>query len=164
MTADSPHRDTVLRSHEVPVLMYHGIADATTTESKLAVAPWVFADQMAYLGDAGFTSITAGDLAASLANGGAGLPERPVVVTFDDGYGDFYDRALPLLKQHGLVGTIFQTTGWVGLTDKVKRMLDWRELAEVAECGIEVGAHTYRHPQLDQLPEKAVREELYAPK
>jgi peptidoglycan/xylan/chitin deacetylase (PgdA/CDA1 family) len=164
MTAVSPPRVPVLRSHEVPVLMYHEIADATITESKLAVAPEVFADHMAYLDDAGFTSITAGELARSLARGGAGLPERPVVVTFDDGYGDFYDLALPLLKQHGLVATVFQTTGWVGLTDKVKRMLNWRELAEVAECGIEIGAHTYRHPQLDQLPEKAVREELYAPK
>ncbi|HEX3712317.1 MAG TPA: polysaccharide deacetylase family protein [Trebonia sp.] len=164
MTAASPPRVRALRSHEVPVLMYHEIADATITKSKLAVDPGVFADQMAYLSDAGFTSITAGELATSLAHGGAGLPERPVVVTFDDGYGDFYDHAVPLLKQHGLVATVFQTTGWVGLTDKVKRMMNWRELAEVAEAGMEVGAHTYRHPQLDQLSEKAAREELYGPK
>jgi peptidoglycan/xylan/chitin deacetylase (PgdA/CDA1 family) len=164
MTAVSPPRVPVTRYHEVPVLMYHEIADVTITQSKLAVAPEVFADHMAYLSDAGFTSITAGDLARSIAHGGAGLPERPVVVTFDDGYGDFYDHAVPLLKQHGLVATVFQTTGWVGLTDKVKRMMNWRELAEVAGWGMEVGAHTYRHPQLDQLSEKSVREELYGPK
>jgi peptidoglycan/xylan/chitin deacetylase (PgdA/CDA1 family) len=118
---------------------------------------------MAYLSDSGFTSLSAGALAGMLAEGGAGLPERPVVVTFDDGYGDFYDDALPLLKQHGLSATVFQTTGWVGL-DKVKRMMNWRELAEMAECGIEIGAHTYRHPQLDQLSAKALREELFGPK
>lgn len=148
----------------VPVLMYHEIAHAATTQSKLAVTPELFADQMAYLSDQGFTSLTAGGLAAILADGGRGLPERPVVVTFDDGYGDFYDQALPLLKQHGLTGTVFQTTGWVGLTDQVKRMMNWRELGEVAESGIEIGAHTYRHLQLDQLPEKAVRNEIFGPK
>jgi peptidoglycan/xylan/chitin deacetylase (PgdA/CDA1 family) len=156
MTPISPPR--------VPVLMYHEIADAAATSSKLAVAPEVFADQMTYLSDAGFNSLTAGDLAAILADGGNGLPERPVAVTFDDGYGDFYDHALPLLKQHGLVSTIFVTTGWIGLDGKAKRMLNWRELDEAVHCGTEVGAHTYRHPQLDQLPERELREELYSPK
>jgi peptidoglycan/xylan/chitin deacetylase (PgdA/CDA1 family) len=156
MTPISPPR--------VPVLMYHEIADSCATPSKLAVAPEVFADQMAYLSDAGFTSITAGDLAASLSDGGPALPERPVAVTFDDGYGDFYDHALPLLKQHGLVSTVFVTTGWIGLDGKAKRMLSWRELDEAVNCGTEIGAHTYRHPQLDQLPEKELREELYGPK
>jgi peptidoglycan/xylan/chitin deacetylase (PgdA/CDA1 family) len=156
MTAVSPVR--------VPVLMYHEIAEVTTTDSKLAVGPAAFADQMAYLGQGGFTAVSASQLAASLAPGGDALPEHPVAITFDDGYGDFYDYALPLLKQHGLMATVFQTTGWVGLTDQVKRMLNWRELSEVAECGMEIGAHTYRHPQLDQLPEKAVREELHGPK
>ena len=148
----------------VPVLMYHEIADEATSPDKMAVAPEVFGEQMAYLREAGFTSLTAGELAGILARGGTGLPARPVVLTFDDGYGDFYDHALPLLKQNALTATIFQTTGWVGLTDKVKRMMNWRELAEVAECGIEVGAHTYRHPQLDQVSDKDLHEELTGPK
>ena len=108
-------------SPRVPVLMYHEIADAATTDSKLAVAPDVFADQLSYLAETGFTAITAARLAACLADGGQGLPKRAVVLTFDDGYGDFYDDALPLLKQHGLIATVFQTTGWVGLTDQAKR-------------------------------------------
>src|SRR5690349_14003799 len=144
----------------VPVLMYHEIADAKVTPSRLAVSPEDFAEQLGYLREAGFTSVTAGDLAAALAGEGKTLPERPVVLTFDDGYGDFYDNALPLMKQHGFNGTLFMTTGWAGMSDDTKRMLDWRELAEVAEAGIEVCGHTVKHPQLDQLPPRQLREEL----
>jgi peptidoglycan/xylan/chitin deacetylase (PgdA/CDA1 family) len=156
MTAASPHR--------VPVLMYHEIADATATSSPLAVAPDVFADQLAYLHDAGFHTLTAGELAAFLTDGVGQLPERPVVLTFDDGYGDFYTEALPLMKQRGYTGTLFQTTGWVGKEGEAKRMLNWRELAELNDAGVEIGAHTVRHPQLDQLPEKELRDELYISK
>jgi peptidoglycan/xylan/chitin deacetylase (PgdA/CDA1 family) len=148
----------------VPVLMYHEIADASATPSRLAVDPETFASQVAYLHDAGFTAITAGALAEILDGGAAALPERPVVLTFDDGYGDFYDQALPLLKQFGHTGTVFQTTGWVEAKDAEKRMLNWHELAEIAAAGIEIGAHTYTHPQLDQLPDGQLHEELYGPK
>src|ERR1700741_4081667 len=113
MTAVSPLR--------VPVLMYHEIADIAATPSRLAVSPDVFADQLAYLGDAGFNAVTAGELSAILAGGGGELPERPVVLTFDDGYGDFYSQALPLLKQHGFTGTLFMTTGWIGKEGEKKR-------------------------------------------
>jgi peptidoglycan/xylan/chitin deacetylase (PgdA/CDA1 family) len=148
----------------VPVLMYHEIADASATPSRLAVTPEDFAEQLGYLREAGFNSVTAGELASNLAGEGGELPDRPVVLTFDDGYGDFYDNALPLLKQHGFNGTLFMTTGWAGLRDEHKRMLNWRELAEVAEAGIEVGGHTVEHPQLDQLPAERLHEELYASK
>jgi peptidoglycan/xylan/chitin deacetylase (PgdA/CDA1 family) len=148
----------------VPVLMYHEITDVSTTLSRLAVAPEVFADQVAYLQDAGFTAITAGALSAILAGGAGELPERPVVLTFDDGYGDFYSHALPLLKQYGHTATVFQTTGWVGLEGTEKRIMNWREIAEVAEAGIEFGAHTIKHPQLDRLPDGELHEELYVSK
>jgi peptidoglycan/xylan/chitin deacetylase (PgdA/CDA1 family) len=86
------------------------------------------------------------------------------VLTFDDGYSDFYSQALPLLKQHGFTGTLFMTTDWIGQEGEGKRMLDWRELAEIEQAGIEIGAHSCKHPQLDQLPENLIREELYVSK
>ena len=151
---------TVVEPPRIPVLMYHEIADVMATPSKLAVAPEVFADQLAYLSDAGYTTLTAGELAGILSDGRRPLPERPVVLTFDDGYGDFYDHALPLLKQHAMTATVFTTTGWIGLSGKAKRMLNWREIDEVIENGVEIGAHTIKHPQLDQLPHRQLREEL----
>jgi peptidoglycan/xylan/chitin deacetylase (PgdA/CDA1 family) len=148
----------------VPVLMYHEITDASATLSRLAVAPEVFADQVAYLQDAGFTAITAGTLSAILAGGAGELPERPVVLTFDDGYGDFYSHALPLLKQYGHTATLFQTTGWVGTSLGSRRMLTWRELSEIAEAGIEIGAHSHVHPEFDRLSDDKLRDELDGPK
>lgn len=151
---------------QVPVLMYHEIADTAESSSPLAVAPDVFANQLAYLRDAGFNTVTAGELAAFLADGKGALPERPIVLTFDDGYGNFYTNGLPVIKQNGFTGTLFQTTGWVGkdADEESSRMLNWRELAESEQAGIEIGAHTVRHPQLDLLPEKELREELTASK
>lgn len=155
---------TAVSPLQVPVLMYHEIADAAATSSRLAVSPDVFADQVAYLHDEGFTTVTAGALSAFLADGVGELPERPVVLTFDDGYGDFYTHALPVLKAREYTATLFQTTGWIGKEGEIKRMLNWRELAEIEQAGIEIGAHTVRHPQLDQLPENLLREELSASK
>jgi len=148
-------------SLRVPVLMYHEVS-GNPLHGKMAVAPEVFADQLGYLRDAGFTAITAGTLAAALADGTSELPERPVVITFDDGYGDFYIQAMPLLKQHDMVSTMFMTADWAGMGDSERRMLTWSELSEMAECGTEIGGHTCRHPQLDQLPEPELREELHA--
>lgn len=152
MTAASPHR--------VPVLMYHEIADAQATSSPLAVAPDVFAGQLGYLRDAGFNTLTAGELAAFLADGAGELPERPVVLTFDDGYLDFHTHGLPVIKRNGFTATLFMTTGGMGDPSMDKPMLDWRQLAEVQQAGIEIGAHTVTHPKLDILPEKDLWEEL----
>ena len=158
MTAVSPAR--------VPVLMYHEIAEASETGSSLAVSPATFAAQLGYLRSAGFTAITASELSASLAGDMGKLPDRPIVLTFDDGYGDFHSRALPALDHHGCTATLFVTTGWLQDADlrlaAPGRMLTGTQLTEVAGAGVEIGAHTRRHPQLDQLPRKLAREELHA--
>jgi peptidoglycan/xylan/chitin deacetylase (PgdA/CDA1 family) len=151
-------------SLKVPVLMYHEITDVTASPSPLTVTPEAFADQLAYLRDAGFTAVSAGALAKILADGTEARPERPVVLTFDDGYADFYSRALPLLKQYGHTATLFQTTGWVGTSLGSRRMLTWRELSEIAEAGIEIGAHSHVHPEFDRLSDDKLRDELDGPK
>lgn len=146
--------------HRIPVLMYHEIADAATTSSPLAVAPDVFADQMAYLRDAGFNTLTAGELAAFLSDGVGELPERPVVLTFDDGYRDLYTHGLPVITRNGFTATLFMTTGGIENGGQETAMLNWHELTELKQAGIEIGAHTVTHPKLDILPEKELREEL----
>jgi peptidoglycan/xylan/chitin deacetylase (PgdA/CDA1 family) len=148
----------------VPILMYHEIAPPTETRSRLAVSPENFAAQLGYLRSAGFTTLTAAELSARLTAGAGRLPDRPVVLTFDDGYADFHRRAMPVLAQHGFTATLFVTTGWEQDADMRRsapgRMLTRTQLAEVAAAGIELGAHTRSHPQLDLLPGPLVREEL----
>jgi peptidoglycan/xylan/chitin deacetylase (PgdA/CDA1 family) len=148
--------------------MYHEIAEAAETGSRLAVSPETFAAQLGYLRGAGFTTITASELSATLAGDGGKLPDRPIVLTFDDGYADFHSRALPALDHYGATATLFVTTGWVQDADMrlaaPGRMLNRTQIAEVAGAGVEIGAHTRRHPQLDQLPPNLVREELHSSK
>jgi peptidoglycan/xylan/chitin deacetylase (PgdA/CDA1 family) len=148
-----------------PVLMYHEIAARPETASRLAVPPEAFAAQLEFLATNGFTTVTASRLAAALATG-APLPERTVVLTFDDGFADFHHRALPLLCRYGFTATVFVTTGWVadaGQHSAGRRpgpMLSWSQIAEAAAAGIEIGAHSHQHPQLDQLRTGRLQTEL----
>ena len=153
----------------VPVLMYHQIAQPPETASRLAVSPGAWAAQLAHLHDGGYTTVTAAELSASLRQPGR-LPERTVVLTFDDGFEDFHGRALPLLNRYGFTATVFVTTGWVQDAGPLPagrrpgRMLSWSQICEAAAAGIEVAAHSRLHPQLDQLPPGLLREELYTSK
>ena len=154
----------------VPILMYHEIAPASETSSRLAVPPEAFAEQVGYLRDAGFETVTAAHLAEIMAGRPGRLPDRPVVLTFDDGFEDFHRRAMPVLERAGFTATVFVTTGWVqdagshAATRRPGRMLSWSQIAEAAQAGMEVGAHSWQHPQLDQLRGLVLREELYASK
>lgn len=149
---------------DVPVLMYHEITTSPFGSARLAVSPKSFTDQIGYLHDAGFASVTAGDVAAAAA-GEQELPPRPIALTFDDGFADFHNVALPVLQKYGFTATVFVTTGWI--RDAHHRsssapgpMLSWSQLSDLVGTGIEVAAHSHQHPQLDQLVSSAAREEL----
>jgi peptidoglycan/xylan/chitin deacetylase (PgdA/CDA1 family) len=150
----------------IPVLMYHSVTDCPAAATgRLSVRPAVLAAQLGYLRQQGFTTLTFSRLAAALRDG-AVLPPRPVVLTFDDGYADFHEAALPLLIRYGAVATVFVTTGWVADAAEhaagtpLGRMLSWNQIAEVSAAGFEVGAHSHSHAQLDQLPDAALHREL----
>lgn len=150
----------------VPILMYHQVAGPGETAGRLAVPSAAFAAQLHYLHEQGFTTLTAGAAARALAAGGRELPARPVALTFDDGYADFHTQVLPALQRYGFTATLFVTTGWIedagqhAAGRRPGRMLTWSQLAEAAAAGIEIGAHSHRHPQLDQLPHRLLRPEL----
>jgi len=150
----------------IPILVYHEISAPPEAEfSRLAVTPQAFATQLEYLVEHGFTTLTASEITGALA-AGAPLPGRAVVLTFDDGFADFHERALPLLRRYGCTATLFVTTGWIADAGRRAagpgpgRMLTWSQIVEAAADGIEIGAHSHTHPQLDQLGRKRLRAEL----
>ncbi|CAL2062335.1 MULTISPECIES: polysaccharide deacetylase family protein [Streptomyces] len=148
----------------VPVLMYHSVATAPSAATRtLSVTPDAFAEQMSLIGELGSTPVTTAELAAHWRDGRP-LPARPVLITFDDGYEGVHRHALPLLARHGFPATLFVSTGWLrGAYDTgggLDTMLDWHQVRRLADSGVEIGGHSHTHPQLDQLDEAALAEEL----
>jgi peptidoglycan/xylan/chitin deacetylase (PgdA/CDA1 family) len=153
---------------DVPVLMYHSIAaDAAPRFRRFAVHPNEFAAQMDYLAAEGYHPMTAADLVAC-RSAGQPSPPRPVVLTFDDAFTDFYNTALPVLRRHGFRATLFIPTGYIGRTagwlnrcgEADRKVLSWQALRDIAAEGVEMASHSHTHPQLDRLPAASVREEL----
>ncbi|MFK4069049.1 polysaccharide deacetylase family protein [Streptomyces sp. NPDC029674] len=149
----------------VPILMYHSVArvpNAATRE--LSVSPDAFERQMKTLAERGCTPLTTAQLAAAWRSPGRSLPERPVLITFDDGYEGVHRYALPVLAGHGFASTLFVSTGWLrGKHDTggaLDRMLDWDQVRELAAAGAEIGGHSHTHPELDQLDDDELRFEL----
>lgn len=160
------------REQRVPALMYHEITTEPLLPGHLAVSPADFAQQIGYLAGGQYTTLRAADV-ARLRRSGESMPSRPVLLTFDDGFADVHDRALPLLAGQGVTATLYVTTGWIrggegpraaGSQQTISLpgtgMLSWSQIGEIAAAGIEIGAHTQTHPQLDQLGPQALRREL----
>lgn len=154
----------------IPILMYHAVSDDPSAAVRtLSVRPGMLAAQLALLRAENFTVLTFTGLARALRNGDA-LPERPIVLTFDDGYADFHSQALPVLEKFGFTATVFVTTGWIADAGKYAAgtalgpMLSWSQIREVAMAGVEIGAHSHGHPQLDQISRSQLRDELATPK
>lgn len=154
---------------KVPILMYHSISHTTNRKFKqFTVAPSLFAEQMAYLHQHGYTPITVTQLVNALFQEGSVLPEQPIVLTFDDGFADFYTEALPVLKQYGFVATLYVVTGFVNSTsywlqregEATRLMLTWDQLAEISASGVECGAHSHHHPRLDVLSYSTAQDEI----
>ncbi|MGX4688800.1 polysaccharide deacetylase family protein [Streptomyces sp. JNUCC 63] len=144
--------------------MYHSVAHTPNLATRaLSVAPEAFAEQMALLGDGGFTPLTTAQLVAAWRSSRP-LPRRPVLITFDDGYEGVHRHALPVLAKYGFVSTLFVSTGWIrGAHDTgggLDTMLDWDQVRALADAGVEVGGHSHTHPQLDQLGDEALWWEL----
>ena len=137
----------------VPILMYHEVAQHTpgmdTVKLSLLVTPDEFAQQMQYLKDNGFTTITLDDWMAARA-GRETLPARPVILTFDDGRIGVYKNAFPVLKRNGQKAILFLITAEVGRV--VKGYLDWSMVQEMENTGlITAGSHTVHHAKLTAL-------------
>lgn len=143
----------------VPILMYHYVGNNPNPSDKqrdaLSISPDRFESQMKYLKENGYTTTSLDTLFAALKKT-ASLPEKVAILTFDDGYIDFYFNAYPILKKDRLSATLFIPTGLVGQP----AYLNWSQIKEMYSSGlVNFGAHTVNHPYLPSLSsEKALKE------
>ncbi len=148
-----PTSDGVWRHVRVPILMYHYIstppANADNYRVNLSVTPDQFRDQMRYLAENGYHTVTLDDVLFAL-NQGRALPPKPVVLTFDDGYTDIYKNAFPILEEFGFVGTFFIVTGWID--ERNPNYISWAQAREMAEAGMRIESHSKSHPDLTNKP------------
>jgi peptidoglycan/xylan/chitin deacetylase (PgdA/CDA1 family) len=143
---EPPPGDAIPAGH-VPILMYHYIRvnpnPRDAVGRNLSVSPDHFALQMQFAHDHGFKTITLEQLYTAVATGKK-LDRRTMVLTFDDGYEDFYTTAWPVLKQYGFTATSYVVGNFVGR----QGYMTWDQVDELDRAGIEIGAHSLTHPDL----------------
>ena len=140
-----------LRLGDVPmILMYHGVADVAEDPNQLCVTPSRFAEQMTWLKGHGLRGVGIGTLVDEMR---AGRHRGLVGITFDDGYVNVLEAALPVLLRHGFTATMFI------IADRLGRSNEWDEgprwplmsasqVGELAAAGMEIGSHSATHPRL----------------
>ncbi len=140
-----------LKSAPAPILVYHYVEYVTdekdTIRKSLNIPPYLFTKQVKTLMNAGYTFITASEL-IDILNGKMKLPQKPVLLSFDDGYRDFYTDVFPILKKYNIKATAYIVSGFL---DKPNYMFTW-QLKQIAGSElIEIGAHTVHHLALKGL-------------
>jgi len=148
--------------------MYHAVAEALSPrERRYACPPERFARHMRALRGWGRTLVGLRDVEAHLA-GERPLPEGAVAITFDDGFADNCEQALPTLRELAIPATVFLVSGALdGHNEWMRRqgyparpMLTWEQARSMAAAGVELGAHTVTHPRLPELGRAAARREI----
>lgn len=126
----------------VPILTYHNLAEQA--KGRLVLAAAGFREQMRYLKTNGYRVVSLADF-VEFTRLNRQLPQRAVVLTFDDGYRAFKDHAYPVLRELGFTATLFIYTDWVGAG---RGALSWADLRELAAAGFDIQAHTKTHADL----------------
>lgn len=145
---------------QVPILTYHYIANNPNPKDKardaLSVPPDKFEAQMRYLAQNGYTPITL-DTLYGIFNGQASVVGKPVVLTFDDGYVDFYTNAYPILRRFNFHAVSFIPTGLIGGS----YYMNWNQIKEIASSGlVTFESHGVTHAPLSSLDYFAVLKQL----
>lgn len=137
----------------VPVLYYHSVRESADNE--VTIKPEKLRDQLKYIKDEGYETLTIKQLNDYILNNSP-IPEKSILITFDDGYMDNYYSAFPILKEFNMTATIFciasELDGSYYLSkDAIKEMSDY---------GIDIESHTVTHPHLNKLEYNKQLEEL----
>ena len=131
----------------IPILMYHHVGKEGVEVNKITITNKRFEEDMKYLKDNRYTPIFFNEL-VSYEENGTSLPEKPVIITFDDGLEDNYKYAYPVLRKNNMKATIFTIGSRIGIrnfnNDTRYSYFTWKEGKEMYESGIvEIQPHSY---------------------
>lgn len=128
----------------VPILMYHHVGsepeNSDGVRHDLTVSGTDFETEVAWLSRSGYASVTLDQIYQAI-QGNFVLPKKPVVVTFDDGYSDVFETAVPILQKYSFIGSFAVIGGFVGNPDYAT----WDQIRRAKEMGMEIVSHTYDH-------------------
>lgn len=148
---------------QVPFLTFHKV-DTRFEWGVTRVTPLQFKKIITFLKTEGYTTITIADLFSDSYK----LPEKPIIINFDDSYESIYTNAYPLMQAFGCTGTIFIITGYTGKLNLWDvnlgwirfKHLTWDHIRELSDQGFEIGSHSVNHPDLTRIKEKDIYREL----
>jgi len=149
---------------QIPILMYHEIATeekrkliCQETSPTYIVDVQKFKSQMRWLAEQGFSTVSLYDVVDIIENkNNIKLPNKPIIITFDDGYAGNYEYALPILKEFGLSAVFFIAVNKI----TTPLMMDWSQLKALERNGMSVQSHSMTHSLLGQLDQDSITYEL----
>ena len=140
---------------EVPILMYHSVCRNDKVDSEYYISPEKFESDLRYLKEKGYTAVFISEI-ADYAEGAGCLPEKPVALTFDDGYYNWLTDVLPLLGKYDMkatfnvVGAYIEKESLAEYRSPAYSYLTWEEIAALHDSGrAEIGSHTWEMHTLD---------------
>lgn len=156
---------------DVPVLMYHKVDDASL--SRYCINTEEFHRQMGLLSSLGFETIDF-DRLRNYVMYGKSLPEKPIIITFDDAYQNNYTKAFPIMELYGFKGVIFVPTVYIAQTEEGRQQnswdqqeeppamhMIWPELQKLHEAGWSIQPHTVTHQDLTKLTDEQLAQEIH---
>lgn len=148
-------------AQSVPIILYHNFAyNFHPSQDLMNTAPDTFEAHMVALKEAGYHTISY-DQYYDYITQGTPLPEKPIIITMDDGYTSNYKYAYPILKKLDMCATIFVVTSRMGSSDTVYPHFTWEQAAEMEKSGvISIESHTDTHGNMSLLPETEIVEEF----
>ena len=144
----------------IPILVYHHIRKQegwakSTWSWKMTVTPQTFERDMQWLKDKGYVSLSLDALVGAM-DGTAPMPEKPVVITFDDNNLSQYDLAAPIMEKYGFIGVFYIVSGRID----TKGLINREKILDLAARGHDIQSHTISHQVLTQLGDAALKAQL----
>jgi peptidoglycan/xylan/chitin deacetylase (PgdA/CDA1 family) len=145
-----------------PVLMYHSVTPQPDGPEPFTVSTKSFERQMHWLHHRNYKGVSLKEILEAPRQR---VPRRSVALTFDDGYADFIEYAMPILRHYGFSATVFAIAGQLGdenswTAGPSKNLMTAIQLKQIAAEGIEIGSHSLHHVRLTSLADEALHEDL----